>query len=265
MLLCDTVVPFTSSGHLDHEAVRAHLLWLAASGLQGFAPGMSEMFVLDPREKEHLLAMARDALPSAPLLAPVWDPAPKPLFRLAAVARDVGAYAAVVPPPLLTRVPDSAIVEWYRMLAKRLPLPVLAWHDPRFGNTCSPTLCQTLLDEAGVAGILDVSADPYRVGRLAELWPARVTAGGDGVARLWATPNLGAFVSRVANVYPQLAARLYVDRDPEVLDAVQERARQLGRAGGIAATKRLLGMGARLPLVGVDEAELQRMVPPGFA
>jgi 4-hydroxy-tetrahydrodipicolinate synthase len=263
MLLCDTIVPFTSSGKLDPAALRAHLLWLRAHGIDGFAPGLSECFALDSREKEEIVGIARDAAPDAALLVPVWDPSPARVLRLAAQASELGAVGVVVPPAVLVRVPEDGVLEWYRTLARRVSVPIVVWHDARFDNPLSPAFIARAFDGAAGA-VLDASGDRYRVRRLVDAHPGAVWITGEGTSHAHDLRGAAGFVSRVANVYPELAARLYSARDGAVLDAVSQRARGVARAGGVPALKRLLGVHARLPVVGVDETELSRLPPSTF-
>jgi 4-hydroxy-tetrahydrodipicolinate synthase len=264
MLVCDSVLPFDTSGRLDTAALRAHVLWLRAHGVTGLAPGLSESFALDTREREDVLRTVRDAAPDATLLAPIWHPSAARVLKLAALAAELGATAVVIPPAVLCRVPEASVGEWFRTLARRITLPILAWHDPRFDNPLAPALCASLLAN-GISGVLDASGDHFRVQRLAAAHTGAVWAAGDGVARHHDTLGLAGVVSRVANAYPELAARLYLEHDTTVLDAVTQRARLLARAGGVPALKRLLCMNARLPLVGVEDEAFVRLPQSSFA
>lgn len=264
MLVCDTVVPFDATGRLDAGALRAHTLWLRAHGVEGFAPGLSETFALDTREREELLRTVRDAAPDAAMLAPIWHPSAARLLKMAALAAELGAAAVIVPPPVFCRVPEASVGDWYRTLARRITVPIVAWHDPRSDNPLTPALCGSLLGN-GVSAMLDGSGDHFRVQRLATTHPGAIWAAGDGVARHHDTAGLAGIVSRAANAYPELASRLYRARDTSVLDAVTQRARLIARAGGVPALKRLLCMNARLPLVGIEDEAFVRLPPSSFA
>lgn len=263
-LLCDHIVPFTPQGRLDLTGLRALLLWQQASGVEGFVTCAAELLFLDHREKEQVIEVVADTCPGGPVLVCAWDPSPGRALRLGEHAAAHGARALVVPPPLLEPVADDAIVEWYRAFARNQPLPVLAWHSPRFGNDITPAIARRLQDEAGVAGLVDASEDLFRVRRAANARPDAVWAFADDAAGVEGLAGLAGVISRIANCYPQLAARHFKLREPDVADAVPLRARMIQRAGGLPAMKRLLGLHARLPVVGVDEAELSRLPPVAF-
>jgi 4-hydroxy-tetrahydrodipicolinate synthase len=258
-LLTDNVVPFTRQGRIDMAALTVHLQRLMAAGIDGFAPGLSEFLFLDAREKEELLSAVADIAPGRPLLACAWDPSPGRTLHIAEVAAGVGAMGVVVPPPLLHRLPDASYLEWYGALARKLPIPVYAWHDPRLGAVLSPALCKRLIEESGACGWIDGSNDAFRIRRLATAHGARVWAAGDERSDLSGITELGGHISLVANAWPSLAVRMYKHRDASVFDAIAARALAVQRAGGIPAIKRVLGMTGRLPLVGVEEPEFAKL------
>lgn len=263
-LLCDHIVPFTPQGRVDLTALRVHLLWMQAAGVDGFVSCAAEFLSLDHKEKEQVFEVVADATPGGPVLACVWDPSPTRALKLGQRAAALGARAVVVPPPLLEPVAEDAVVEWYRVFAQNQPLPVLAWHSPRFGNDLGPALAARLYADAGVAGLLDASDDAFRVRRVAAGRPGAVWAYGDATPGIAAVPGLAGVVSRIANCWPKLAVRHFKAGEAEVADAVPLRALGLARAGGIPAIKRILGVQGRLPNVGVDEAQLDRLPPTDF-
>lgn len=263
-LLCDHIIPFTPQGRVDLALLRVHLLWMQAHGVDGFVSCGAELAHLDHKEKEQIFEVVTDAASLRPVIATVWDPSPTRALRLAEQAIEHGVTAILVPPPLLAAVAEATLVEWYRAFARNLPMPVYAWHATRFGNDIGPALAARLYDEAGVAGLLDASEDVFRVRRLAAGRPDGVLAVADGTPAMAEVPHLAGVVSTIANCWPTLAARAFKQREAGVVDAVPLRARAVARAGGVAAMKRLLGMGARLPLVGVDEDELNRLPPTEF-
>lgn len=263
-LLCDHVIPFTPQGRVDLSALRVHLLWLQAHGVDGFVSCAGEMLHLEHKEKEQVVEVVADTAPNLPRIACAWDPSPTRALRLAEHAIEHGATAVVVPPPVLAPVAEGALIEWYRAFTRALPMPVYAWHDPRFGNDLGPGVSARLHEEAGVAGLLDASQDVFRVRRFAGAHPWGVLAYADHAPALPELDHLAGVVSVLANCWPELATRWYKGRDPDVAAAIPQRARALARAGGIPAIKRLLGVGARLPLAGVDEAELSKLPPSTF-
>ncbi|MDP2313893.1 MAG: dihydrodipicolinate synthase family protein [Pseudomonadota bacterium] len=269
-LLVDTIIPFAADGHVDLGAVRAHALWLFAHGVDGLLPGATEFLHVDRKEKERILEVVTDVAAGRTILFPIWDPSPAYVLKLGRTAAERGATGLLLPPPLLLPVPEDSLVDWYRSVAQHLALPLYAWHHPRFGNPLTPRLLVRLATETKVAGFLDASGDLHRLRRAIEAWPGRGFATlEDGLAApeiraLAAVPGLAGGVSRLANAWPELVRRAWVEGADELWDAVVRRAAAVDRAGGTAALKRALGVGSRLPLAGVDAAELARLPASTF-
>ncbi len=269
-LLVDTIVPFAPDGHVDLGAVRAHTLWLLANGVDGLVPGATEFLHVDRREKERLLEVVTDAAPGRTILFPVWDPSPAYILKLGRLAADRGVTGLLLPPPLLLPVPEVALVDWYRSVAQHLTVPLYAWHHPRFGNPLTPRLLGLLATETGVAGFLDASGDLHRLHRVADAWPGQGWASLDeelsasDLDSLSVSRTLAGGVSRIANAWPELVRRVWMEGATDLRDALVRRVVTVERAGGAAALKRALGLGSRLPLAGVDATEFARLPASSF-
>ncbi|MES2643243.1 MAG: dihydrodipicolinate synthase family protein [Myxococcota bacterium] len=273
-LLVDTILPFAPDGHVDLGAIRAHTLWLCAQGVDGLVPGGAEFLHVDRKEKERILEVVADVAGETTLLFPIWDPSPAYVLKLGRLAAERGVAGVLLPPPLLLAVPEEALLDWFRSVAQHLAVPLYAWHHPRFGNALTPRLLARLATETKVAGVLDASGDLHRLRRVVAAWPGHVWAALDeglNASELHAlalTPGLAGGVSRLANAWPDLVRRAWgheaLPGDEELFDAVVRRAAAVERAGGVAALKRALGLGSRLPLAGVDAAEFARLPPSTF-
>ncbi len=269
-LLVDTIVPFAPDGHVDLGAVRAHTLWLLAHGVDGLVPGATEFLHIDRKEKERILEVVTDVAAGRTLLIPIWDPSPAYVLKLGRMAAERGASGVVLPPPLLHPVPEDSLVDWFRSVAQHLTLPLYAWHHPRFGNPLTPRLLGRLAAETQVAGFIDASGDLHRLRRVVGAWPDRAWAALDEglsapeLTALAGLPQLAGGISRLANAWPELVRRAWIEGAEEVGDALVRRAAAVERAGGTAALKRTLGLGSRLPLAGVDPAEFARLPASTF-
>lgn len=269
-LLADTIVPFAADGHVDLGAARAHALWLRSSGADGATVAATELLHLDRKEKEKLVEVVADALRDLPVFAPVWDPSPAYALKLARTVAGAGATAALLPAPMFVPLPEEALFDWFRSFAAHAPLPVYAWHQPRFGNPLSQRLLERLRAETAIAGWVDASGDPHRVRRLAQAWPDVGWVFVDGalpaadLEQLATIPGVAGGVSLLASAWPDFVRRAWVGQEPGLAEAMTRRWAAVERAGGIAALKRALGVGARLPLAGVDPAEADKLPSTGF-
>lgn len=260
-----TVTPFDTRGKVDLGRLRAHVLWLAMQGVDGFVPtAMSgELLYLSDREKEAVQRTVLDVARGRPVYPCVWDPSPSTTTYLCEAAAGNGASGVFVPPPLVHRVDDRVVRQWYQTLARKVDLPLLACHDPEHVATpVSSSVYTELRTDGTLAGLEDASGDVFRLQRLARSDPAAVYAGGDRVlAQARAITGLGGVISAMANAWPSLCLRIYRKREDQLGRAFLERARAVRDAGGAQALKGLLGMEGRMPLP-TPPSNLLAALPP---
>ncbi len=263
LFLVATLTPFDARGRVDLPRLRAHVLWLAALGVDGFVPTGSagELPYLTDREREAVHRTILDACPGKTIYPCTWDPSPQTTKYLTDAAREQGATGVLLPPPLYYRLPDDAIDAWYRSVHETSRLPILAWHDPELiPSTLSPERYLKLRAEGVLAGIKDGSGDAFKVQRLSRQDPGAVFAGGDrmlsGTRRI---QQLAGVISSLANAWPDLVLRLLRGED-QLDEAVVERVNRVRAAGGLRALKTALGMGCRAPLP-APSAELMAALP----
>ena len=265
-LIVATLTPFTRTGRVDTDALRDHVAFLLAHGVDGLAPtGTSgELLYLNAKEKLLIHRTVLAEAGAAKVIPCVWDPDVRVVAELAQRAEGEGAAAIFLPPPLYHPIPEPAIRAWYAFVREATSLPVLAYHHPRVSNPIQLELLGQLLDD-GVTGMKDSSGDFFRLRRLTRAFPGRVWGGGDEllaqVGQL--RQDMPGFISRFTNLWPTLARRL-LDQGREE-DAVELRRRigLLKEAGGLAAMKHHLGLGNRAPLDWFEPGPLAELPPCG--
>ena len=266
--LVATLTPFDARGKVDLERLRAHILWLASQGVEGFVPTgtTGEFLYLSDREREGIHRTVLDAAGALPVYPCTWDPSPNTTAYLSEAARDQGASGILLPPPLYYGGDDNLIEAWYRGVAEKARIPILAYHNPgHVKATISPALYDRLRRAEVLAGLKDSSGDVFRLRRLGAQDPGAVYAGGDmilGAARQ--VPQLAGFISALGNVWPSLCLRLFRDGELQLESAVVERANRIRRAGGLRAMKSLLRMGHRAPLIEPTPEQLEGLPPAEF-
>ena len=258
------LTPFDTRGRVDLARLRAHVLWLAAQGVDGFVPTGTdgEFLYLTDREREAIHRTVLDAARGRIVYPCTWDASQATASFLTEAARDQGAAGVIMPPPVYYDVDDRVVKAWYRIIAGK-GLPIVAYHHPGYLRTAiSPALYADLLDEGLVSGLLDSSEDRYRLSRFATSHPQTVLAGGD---RMMSTAphitGLSGFVSSMANVWPSFCLRLFRSRESQLEDALIDRVNRIRGAGGLRALKALLRMGCRAPLIEPEDAELIGLPP----
>lgn len=263
-LLVDLPVPFGADGHIDLGAARALLLWLVGKGFDGVALACGEFLHLDRREKEKLLELSADVLTGKTILFPIWDTTPGAVARLGHAAIAAGA-VPLLPPPLMAPMSDDAALYWFSSVAHHVGAPILAWHHRGLANGLNQALLNRLAADGGVAGWLDGSGDLHRVRRQAGAWPGVGWASLDEgyspseLDALSQTSALAGGITRVGAIWPDLVGRAWRRAEPALFEALAHRIDLIERAGGTAAVKKHMGLGARLPLAWTVQPELDRL------
>lgn len=262
-ILASLLTPIDKGGRVDLARLRAHVLWLAAQGVDGFVPTAvdGEFLYLADREREAVHRTVLDAARGRQVWPMVWDPNPATVAYLTDSARDHGAAGVVFAPPLLYRLDDAVLRAAFEAVAAK-GVPVRAYHDPAtFGSPVSEQLYADLRAANLVSGMVDASEDPYRLTRVAAGSPKTVFAMGDRVlADARAIPHLAGLVSALVNVWPAFCLRLF--RKGEQLElALVDRLNRVRAAGGPRAMKALLRMGCRAPLVEPPDDALLGLPP----
>lgn len=261
--LVSLLTPFDARGRVDLAKLRAHVLWLAAHGVDGFVTGGSagEFLYLSDREREAIQRTVLDSSMGKQVIACTWDPSPTTTAYLTDAAVAQGAAAVLLPPPLYYELDDVALESWFRPTADKGR--VLTLHDPTRFVTDIPPNRYAFLKEAGlVQGLLDASDDPWRIRRLAAEHPRQIWAADDrGLVGLQGIEGLAGFVSVLANVWPGFCLRVWRG-DATLGRAVVERHAKVQQAGGLRALKSLMRMGCRPPLVAPADEQLVGLPPP---
>lgn len=265
LLLTATITPFDRQGRLDLGRLAAHILWLAACGIDGFVPcgTTGEFLYLSQAEREAVMRTVLDAARGRPVYPCTWHPSVETTRYLTDAARDLGASGVLMPPPLYYALDEHAIIAWYESIKPSSDLPVLAYHKPNMiPSTISAELYARLRSDGLIAGIKDGSEDIFRLQRLAESDPGAVYAGGDRVLGVASRVRyLGGFISAIANVWPDFCVRVFKQREQQLEAALADRTAALRKAGGLRAIKALVDAGHRAPLV-APAHDMLDAVPP---
>lgn len=266
LLIADIPTPFDSTGRVDLGKLRAHVLLLAAKGVEGFVPtGVTgEFLYLADNEREAIYRTVLDAARGLPVYPFTWDPKPSTTRYLTEAAAANGASGVVLPPPLFYALDNDSLKAWYQGLAEQCALPIIAYHAPRsLPTSIGVDVYQELRDRGILAGMHDASGDPYRLQRACDADPGAVFAANDGLLRDASdTRRLGGLVSSIVNLWPSFVQRILREKDHDLEDALIGRLNALESAGGLRAIKAMLGMGHRSPLGRPDYEKLADIPEP---
>lgn len=257
------LTPFDNRGRVDLAKLRAHVLWLAAHGVDGFitAGAAGEFLYLSDREREAVQRTVLDTARDKLVIPCTWDPSPTTTAYLTDAATSQGAHAILLPPPLYYRIDDDALKSWYATAAEKGR--IFGYHEPAMIPTpIQPAMYDELLAQHAVEGLVDASHDAWRLERMAAAHPGTVWAAGDRVmdaAR--GIEGLAGMVSVLANTWPTFCMRVWRG-ESDLAPALVERAVRVDQAGGLRALKSLMRMGCRAPMTEPADALLAGLPSP---
>jgi 4-hydroxy-tetrahydrodipicolinate synthase len=152
-------------GGVDEAAMRAHVDWLVAAGVDALMPcgttGEGPLLADD-----EVAAVVRATVAAAdgrvPVLAHVGRPGTAPTLALARRAVDDGAAAVAAIMPYYYAVPDDQIRAHYGALLEAVDVPVYAYTIPSHTNSeLDPALLERLIGD-GLAGLKDSTKSSER-------------------------------------------------------------------------------------------------------
>jgi dihydrodipicolinate synthase/N-acetylneuraminate lyase len=236
--------PFDAGGGVDLGAVRAHVEWLAAAGVDGVMPcgTTGEGPLLRDDEVEQVVAACVSAAGAVDVLAHVGRPDTASTLELARAAEAAGARAVSAVVPYYYALDDAQVERHFRALLGAATVPAYAYTIPaRDGNELRPGVVRSLA-AAGLRGVKDSTKSWDRHVELLACG-LDVLIGTDGmVGRAFAAGAAGC-VSALANVRPDLLCAL---RD----------------GGGADAEEEILHLRARLPMQRLKSAVAEAV--PGY-
>jgi dihydrodipicolinate synthase/N-acetylneuraminate lyase len=149
--------PFRDDDSIDFESLRRQVDWAFATGADGFATGMvSELLRLTFDERRELTEkLAEFAEGRGPFIAGVGAESTKQAVEYAQIAERAGAQAVMAIPPLSSRPPAAAVLDYFAALADSVSLPVVVQDASGYvGQSIPLAVCVELLKRYGNHKIL---------------------------------------------------------------------------------------------------------------
>ncbi|GAA3129181.1 4-hydroxy-tetrahydrodipicolinate synthase [Streptosporangium carneum] len=215
--LAPVVTPFTATGELDLDSLRALVRWQLAQGSHGISIGGSTGEPGAQSIDERIAAMAAVAEETAdrvPFLPGTGSAKLDETLRLTAEAERLGADAALVITPYYARPTQEALYSWYSTVAKEFPsLPIVIYNVPsRTAVDINPeTVARLRHSHDNIVGIKETTKDfehfsqvLHKCGRDFLMWSGIELL----CLPLLAIGGIG-FVSAVANLAPAAVAKMY--------------------------------------------------------
>jgi dihydrodipicolinate synthase/N-acetylneuraminate lyase len=240
-----TLTPFDAADRLDEGVARAHAQWLVEKGVQGLCPAgtTGEFLYLNHDEKRRIVAAMVEAVSGrVPVIAGVWGLRSSECVMLAQEAQDAGADVVFLPTPIYYPASDDVLCAHYAAVRAAVTIPVFAYNIPQYAaNEISLDCLERLLSAGIVVGSKDSTGKAERVGELVRRFgeSAVIFAASDSFASEGRRLGADGFISAIANVAPDLFARLWAGDDSLQAEVDSLRA-ILKQVGSIPALKFLL-------------------------
>lgn len=211
------VTPFTATGEVDHDGLRAMVRWQLDAGSHGISIGGStgEPSAQSVAERaEAIRTVAAEVGDRVPLLPGTGSAKLDETLELTAAARDAGADAALVITPYYARPTQEALYTWYATVATEFPdLPIVAYNVPtRTAVDIAPeTVGRLFRDHDNFVGVKETTKDFEHFSRvLHAAGPELLVWSGIELLCLPVLSLGGAgFVSALANIAPAAVAEMY--------------------------------------------------------
>lgn len=215
--IAPVVTPFTDSGQLDTESLRALVRWQLSQGSHGISTGGSTGEPGALTVDERIAAMAAVAAETAdhvPFLPGTGSARLDETLRLTGEAERLGADVALVITPYYARPTQEALYRWYATVAAEYPdLPIVIYNVPsRTAVDIAPeTVGRLRRAHDNIVGIKETTKDfehfshvLHHCGRDFLMWSGIELL----CLPLLAIGGVG-FISAAANLAPATVARMY--------------------------------------------------------
>jgi 4-hydroxy-tetrahydrodipicolinate synthase len=211
------ITPFTDTGEVDHESLRALVRWQRESGSHGVSIGGSTGEPSAQTVAERIAAMrtvAEEIDDQVPFLPGTGTAKLDETLELTAAARDLGADLCLVITPYYARPTQEALYRWYSTICREFPdLPIVSYNVPvRTAVEIDPeTLARIRRDCDNFVGVKETTKDfehfsrvLHQCGRDFLVWSGIELL----CLPLMALGGAG-FISALSNLAPAATARMY--------------------------------------------------------
>ena len=229
------VTPFTESGDLDEEALRAFVEWQVAEGIHFVVPcgSTGEAATMSPDEHRRVGEITVEQVSGrVPVAAGAGSNDTKKAITLSKEMAAAGATHLLHTSPMYNKPPQRGIVAHFRAIADAVDLPVIVYNVP--GRTGSNVEAATTLELAQHENITAVKEASGNLAQIAEIIRNRpgdfsVLSGDDGLTLAILAEGGDGVISVTSNAVPRLAARMIDVFDDGDTDGARDVAHRLSQ------------------------------------
>ncbi|MDO5701266.1 MAG: 4-hydroxy-tetrahydrodipicolinate synthase [Bowdeniella nasicola] len=223
--------PFTASGEVDHDSLRAMVRWQRSSGSSGISFGGStgEPSALTLDERTEALAVIRAEIGDSGMsfVPGTGSASLKDTLELTGRAQELGVDAALIITPYYSKPTQEALYQWYATVAREYPdLPLIAYNVPsRTAVELAPeTFARLFHDFDNIVGIKETTKDFEHFSRtMFHCGPELLMWSG---IELLCLPLLSlggvGFISALSNIAPAAVAETYRAASAGDMDRARE-------------------------------------------
>ncbi|AOO83879.1 dihydrodipicolinate synthase family protein [Bosea vaviloviae] len=275
------ITPFTPSGDVDVEALRAFVDWQIEQGIHGLIPlgSTGEFLSLDDDEKVLVAeTVIGQAAGRVPVLIGTGAEDTREVVRLSRRAEKMGADGVMIIPPFYSTPTEDELVQHYRTVGDAIGLPIMVYNNPATANVdLRPALVARIAEIDNCLYIKESTLEVTRVRDIIRLCGERMTVFGGILGFESFVEGAQGWVAVASNVAPAAMARIFeLVADDDAVKAARalylEQLPLIEFVGGqayVAGTKALLnhmGFSAgaprppRLPLPALQDAVARDLV-----
>ncbi|RRJ67295.1 4-hydroxy-tetrahydrodipicolinate synthase [Paenibacillus oralis] len=175
------VTPFDQRGNLDINSFQKLVVRLKSSGIHGLVVNgtTGESPTIEDAELEAMIAAARSVLGETPLIVGTGSNNTAATIKKTALAKALGADAALVVTPYYNRPSQQGIIEHFRALAEA-DLPIILYDIPhRTGVTLELDTVKVIMKMDHIIGLKESTGNIKRLMRLVSTIPKPILCGED--------------------------------------------------------------------------------------
>lgn len=156
------VMPLNLNGTINEPELRRHIRWLADKGVNGiYANGSTGEFTRFTTEEHHrsIDIIAEECHDRLGIIAGAVEVTPELTLAACEHYAKLNCDAVSLCPPIYFKIGQEALVEHFRYLADRTPIPILLYNIPSFTVALSPDSVRELAHHPRIVGIKDSTRD----------------------------------------------------------------------------------------------------------
>ncbi|MDR2071088.1 MAG: dihydrodipicolinate synthase family protein [Treponema sp.] len=203
--------PFDAGGAPDLEKLRALIRYQLEHGVEGFycCGSSGEGLLLEPGERKKILeTVADEAGSQAPFIVHTGALSTRTAVELSVHAKDCGAAAVSLIPPIYYHYSTAEIERYYTDVADSVDIGVIVYNIPQFTGI-SFSKKNGFLRNPRIIGIKHTSMNLYDMERLRQTFPDKIIFNGhDEIWFYGLAAGADAVIGTTTNIFPKLFKKI---------------------------------------------------------